>query len=234
MKKLAIFVEGGTEAAFFEKFLHQMISAKKLRIEYFRASGGSKGPRRIRMVKATAPDKNQTFYVQIVDSGTDNRVGSDVRDNYNSLVRAGFDSIIGVRDVFPSVSMKDISVLRRNLRYSLPTKPIVVVFILAVMEVEAWFLSEYTHFPKIHPDLSIDRIKTALGFDPSSDDMQLRNCPHQDLHNVYSLEGLSYLKKARQIERTTDVLDYGRIYFDLPFKFPDLKLLVVSLDAFFS
>lgn len=233
MKKLAIFVEGKTEVAFFDKLLRQLISAKKLRIDHLQAYGGRKTPRRLTVVQASAHRPEQTFYIQIVDVGTDNRVASDIRDNYGGLVSSGFEAIIGVRDVYP-ISRTNLTTLRRGLNYRLRTKPTAVVFVLGVMETEAWFLAEHTHFSKIHPNLTISRIRASFNFDPSSDDMQLRDCPHEDLHSIYALEGLAYRKNRSQIQRTVSVLDYERIYLDLVTMFPDIQTLIGSLDAFFS
>ena len=64
-----MFVEGATEVAFFDQLLRQLLSARKMRIDYLQASGGSKTPRRLTVVRATAHSPEQTYYIQIVDSG---------------------------------------------------------------------------------------------------------------------------------------------------------------------
>lgn len=233
MKKLAIFVEGATEVAFLKRLLCELMDARKLRIESFKATGGNRTPRTITRVQASAQSPAQTFYVQVVDAGTDNRVASDIRENYDGLVRSGFETIIGIRDVYP-VPRADLSNLRRGLTFKLRTKPIEVIFVLGVMETEAWFLAEHTHYQRIHPNLGIDRIRRAVLFDPSVDDMQLRNLPHDDLHNIYALEGLAYKKSRIQVQRTVQALDYSSIYLGHAARFPDIRTLVASLDSFFS
>jgi hypothetical protein len=62
------------------------------------------------------------------------------------------------------------------------------------MEIEAWFLAEFSHFPRLDSDLTLETIRSNFGFDPSVDDMQLRNHPSQDIHRIYSLVGLEYKK----------------------------------------
>ena len=171
MKKLAIFVEGLTERLFAEALLRQVVDAKKLNIEVYQATGGRTTPRRLTLISKTAASAEQIYYIQIVESCNDSRVGSDVRDRYSDLVRAGFQSIIAIRDVYPECVHADIPTLRRALAYRLPTKPILVTFILGVMEVESWFLAEHTHYPKIHANLTVPRIMTTFGFDPSTDDI---------------------------------------------------------------
>jgi hypothetical protein len=234
VKKLAIFVEGLTELVFVDKLLRELITDKKLCIEHFHGYGGKKSARRLITLQATASTPNHIYYVQIIVSAADNRVASDIKDNYEGLVRSGFDAIIGIRDVYPDFASADVEKLRAGLRYGLRTKPIMVVLVLGIMEIEAWFLAEHTHFPKVHSGLTIDRIWSSLHFNPSTEDMQLRNCPHGDLHNIYTIEGLAYRKEKHQIQRTVSVLDYGRIYIELLNKFPDLKKLMASLDNFFD
>ncbi len=235
MKKLAIFVEGKTERVFVEKLIRLMIDVKKLNIAVFQAMGGSPClPRRIVLIYKTPDDVVQEFYVQIVESCNDERVASDVRDSYDGLMRAGFSAVVGIRDVYPRATLDKLPELRRALRYRIKTKPVDPVLVLGVMEVEAWFLSEYHHFPHIHPQIDCPRISATFHFDPSTDDMQLRLCPADDLHAIYQLEGLAYRKTSNHIQRTVDVLDYGYIYYDMVERFEDLKTLVDTLGQFFT
>jgi hypothetical protein len=234
MKKLAMFVEGRTERVFVERLIRLMVDLKRLRIAVFRASGGNKTPRRIKLVHQTPPGPEQEYYIQIVESQNDERVGSDVRENYEGLVRASFSMIIAIRDVYPRHTFAQVPALRSAVRYRVKTKPIDPTFVLSVMEIEAWFLAEHSHFSKLHAGLTLERIKATFGFDPSADDMQTRPCPHQDLHQIYQLEGLRYEKSARHLERTVRHLDYTRVYLELVQCYPDLKTLVNALDSFFT
>ena len=68
MKKLALFVEGLTERIFVEKLIRKMIDRKRLRIRVFRASGGQKSPRRIKLIYQMPPGPDQQFHIQIVES----------------------------------------------------------------------------------------------------------------------------------------------------------------------
>src|SRR5438105_1002908 len=102
MKKLAIFVEGKTERIFVEKLLKAMIDERRLSITLLECSGGgSAGVRTITMRYQTTRDPAQEFHIQIVQSGSDERVASDIADSYAGLMREGFTTIIGMRDVYP-------------------------------------------------------------------------------------------------------------------------------------
>lgn len=233
MKKMAIFVEGLTELKFIDRLLREVITGRHLQIAHARASGGARGSKRVMSISAMSEaHEEKKYFFLIVDSGSDNRVGSDIRENYDSMSAQGYASIIGVRDVRPDFSFSDLPKLRGRLCYRLKTKPIQVLFVLGVMEIEAWFLAEHSHFSRIHPEITPLRIKEELGFDPITDDMQLRACPAKDLSDSYALEGFVYKKKFSSIQRTIDALDYAAIYCDHPNKFPDIDSFMRALEAF--
>ncbi|BBC25056.1 hypothetical protein [Pseudanabaena sp. ABRG5-3] len=235
MKKMAIFVEGETELRFIDRLIREIANEKSLQIVLVKASGGgTRITRTYNVVYDSGGGSDKEFYIRIVNSGTDNRVGSDIRDNYAALMNSGFEMVIGVRDVYPDFSLSDLPKLRNGLRYRLRTKPVSVDFVLGVMEIEAWFLAEHTHFSRIHPRLSASRIAALYGFDPSIDDMQLRANPAFDLHNAYSLEGLAYKKTGSQIQRTVEALDYAEMYLEHKAKFPDFAVFMRVIDQFFS
>ncbi|MEE3719384.1 hypothetical protein V2H45_21820 [Tumidithrix elongata RA019] len=234
MKKMAIFVEGETELRFIDKIIREIANERNLQIVLVRASGGARSLREYEDIADSGSGADKNFYIRIINSGTDNRVGSDIRENYETLINAGFSVIIGVRDVYPDSSLADLPKLRTGLRYRLQTKPVSVDFILGVMEIEAWFLAEHTHFTRIHPRLSAPRIAAVHGFDPSVDDMQLRPHPADDLHNAYSLEGLAYRKTASHIQRTVEALGYAEMYLEHKAKFPDFAVFIQVIDKFFS
>lgn len=234
MKKLAVFVEGQTEQLFIERLLEQVAGKSNITIEKRQALGGQSGKRRLKLVEASAPNSDHRYFAQIVDCGSDNRVKSDIRDRYEGLVAQGFETIVGVRDVFPDATYTDIPLLRSGLRLYIKTSPVEVKFVLGVMEIETWFIAEHTHLQKLHSSLTPSLIKSRLGFDPSTDDIQLRPHPAMDLDNIYRLAGLKYAKDKNTVQRTVSVLDYDRIYLELPSKLPDLKTLVDTINNFLT
>lgn len=74
------------------------------------------------------------------------------------MAAKGYGGIIGIRDVYPAVLRADIQKLREGLKYRVKTNPIEVLFVLAVMEVEAWFLSEHSHFGRLDASGILDPI----------------------------------------------------------------------------
>lgn len=234
MKKLAVFVEGQTEQIFIEKLLVEAAGKKNIAIEKRQALGGQSAKRKLKLIEASKPDSGHKYFAQIIDCGSDNRVKSDIRDRYDGLVAQGFETIVGVRDVYPDITHADIPSLRSGLRLHLKTKPVEVKFVLGVMEIETWFIAEHTHLQKLHSSLTPGLIKSRLGFDPSTDDIQLRPHPAEDLNNIYQIAGLRYAKDKNTVQRTLSVLDFDRIYFELPSALPDLKTLVDTINNFLT
>ncbi len=110
--------------------------------------------------------------------------------------------------------------------------PIEILF--AVMETEAWFLAESSHFPRIHPSLSNMRILSEFGFNPETDNMELRDHPASDLHAIYSIVGLAYKKHRNQVERTVEALDYENLYTNVQMRINSLRRMIEKLDTFFT
>jgi hypothetical protein len=137
-----------------------------------------------------------------------------------------------VRDVRPDFAHADIPDLERGLPKYIKTSLIPVEFILAIMEIEAWFLAETTHFPKLDPAITVAAIKAAYGFDPENDDMEQRLAPADDLNNCYAIAGKTYQKHLAQ--DTVDALDYADIYLRLWRKFRYMERLIGSIVSFLT
>jgi hypothetical protein len=155
-----------------------------------------------------------------------------MNQEYAKLAASGYSRIICIRDVYPKFTHADIPALRKALPMYIKTRPIAVDFILSIMEIEAWFLAEHTHLPKIHPSITVPNIVEILKFNPETDDMQLRPTPANDMVACYALGGATYLKG--QALAAMEALDYASIYLELGEKFPDLKKLCEILEGFLA
>jgi hypothetical protein len=230
MNKMAIFVEGYTEVVFVDQLIAEIANENAVRIEWRLISGGATCPRTSRQIKAAQPNTGQEHFVVIFDCGGDDAVKTRMIKEYPHLVEAGYTKIICIRDVYPKFTHAEIPLLKAFLPKQVKTKPIVVDFILSIMEIESWFLAEHTHFPKIDPAITLEAIASRLGFNPVLDDMQQRPTPADDLHNCYLLGSKSYEKK--NAKDTVEALDYVHIYAALVDKFPDLKRLCDIIETF--
>ena len=231
MRKLAIFVEGLTELGFIERLISEIAGTHNIVFEKKRIVGGATAPRQVISLEAARTSGTQKFYVLLYDCGGDHQVKPRIVEQHQSLSKSGFCSIIGLRDVRPNTSREDIPLLERNLKYGIKTSLIPVEIFLAVMEIEAWFLAESSHFEKIDPGISLARIEIALGFNPASGDMALRDEPTLDLDGVYLLGGKRYQKPGLA---TIQALDYSRMYLELADKIVHFGNLVKSIDGFLT
>jgi hypothetical protein len=109
--------------------------------------------------------------------------------------------------------------------------------VVAVHEIEAWFLSECNHFSCIDTGLTKSLLESAtsdLGFNPYTQDMTLRFQPSQDLKTIYQLVGKTYSKKKEHIEGTVECLDYANLYLNLTTRIEKLNELIAKIDDFLS
>lgn len=234
MNKLAIFVEGQTEQLFVQRLVQEVAGRRNVATETRKASGGGRSglPRRYTQLELSdARDKQ--FFVLIVDSATDDRVASDIRDQYESLVRTGYSRVLGLRDVYPQ-SHNEIPLIQRALGRVLPRGSIPVDIVLAIMEIEAWFLAEYTHFERFDSRLTLEKVNEVFGDDVRTLDVENIAHPSDTLNTVYQLVGRVYRKKKDQVSDTVDALDYVHLYVELPIRVSALKCLCDHLDLFLS
>jgi hypothetical protein len=231
MNRLAVFVEGYTELILADKLITEIAGGKRVRLERRRIRGGATRRRTMRLLDAIEPDTGQEYYLLLVDCGGDDSVKTRIREEYDNLARAGYRTVIGIRDVRP-IDRADIPKLEHSLPLNVKTAPIRVFFILSIMEIEAWFMAEHTHFVAIDARLTPVFIQANMGFDPSIDDMELRDRPADDLNSIYGLVGQTYAKH-RSVQ-TVNAMDFARVYLELPPRYPYLQLLVTNIDQFLS
>ena len=232
MNRLAVFVEGYTEVMFVERLIEEIAGNHRVLIEQRVIRGGGATRRTMGLVKAAKSPTGQKYFVLIVDCGGDEQVKTRMLEEHQNLTAKGYLGIIGIRDVRPKFTHADIPKLEANLPKYVKTSLIPVQFILSIMEIEAWFLAETTHYQKIDPSITVEAIKARLGFDPETDDMEQRVAPADDLKNCYAIGGKTYLK--HQAKNTVGALDYTLIYMEHCNKFRYLKRLITSIDTFLN
>jgi hypothetical protein len=230
MKKLAVFVEGYTEVVFVEKLIEEIAGEAHVLIEHREIRGGTSRRRTFAQVRASKPNTGQKYFVMIVDCGGDHLVKTRILEEHDNLTKAGYAKVIGLRDVRPSFTRADIPRLEVGLRTYIKTSLIPVEIFLAILEIEAWFLAEATHFPKIDPAITVAAIRATLGFDPENDDMEQRLTPADDMNDCYAIGGKAYVKANAQA--TVDALEYSEIYILHVDKFLYLKKLCQSIESF--
>lgn len=223
MKKVAIFVEGMTEQKFVVMFLSEWFHSFGIQVQLAKQLRG-------KVVLRTLPLSSKTVeaYVVVVDCANDEQVMTQIRDQYQTLLNSGYTAIIGLRDVYPKTHA-EIGLLRSGLESSLPKGPLMAQIHLAEMEVEAWFLAETTHFPRISPKLTVKRI--AQGGIDLSVPCESWPQPANTLHQIYKLEGFAYKKTAKNVDRTIAALSRTEIAINVIPAVPSLSGFVDALGA---
>jgi hypothetical protein len=229
MRKIAIFVEGQTELLFLDRLIVELATESGLAVEHAEALGGATRARQLKFIKKQALRPHHKYYILIVNCAGDGNVKSDIIERYEGLRRAGYSAVFGLRDVYGMFRYEDVPKLRALLRVGIPDGELPVHLFLAIMEIEAWLLGEYTHFARVSPELTLDRIRKHLRFDPSRDDLEQRWHPAEDLDRIYKLVGTRYTKQRSNVERTLDLVDFRFFISNVSRRFSDAGRLISLL-----
>lgn len=173
------------------------------------------------------------YSVLLYDCQNDDRVRSEVLDQRESLTRAGYSLILGLRDLYPA-PLSDLNMVAMRIRTRVPTIGVRTYILLAVAEIEAWFIQDETHFARIDSALNVDTFSAKFGFNPRTQSAETVAHPSKLLHQIYSSVGKAYRKTRIHVERTVQVLDYAALCFTQVQKLPHLRILIAYLDGFFA
>jgi hypothetical protein len=239
MKKIAFFVEGQTEQLFINRLLKEVAGYRNISITLKEIKGGGRRRPTKQEFLVSQPFQNPEIPIYealIYDCHNDDRVKSEILDNIDSMALQGYTQIVGIRDLFPN-TLIDLPRMEKGVNYIPPSNrslPVPFDIIIAVHEIEAWFLAEYTHFEKISRRLTEHHIASSLGFDPFTDDMTLRYHPAKDLNDIYRLAAKNYQKKYWQVKRTVNKLDYSFLYLSTRNSVVKLNELLTIIDNFLT
>jgi len=229
MKKIALFVEGQTEQIFVEKLIREIIGKYGFSIESYKFYGGKNITRNPFWLTTQNANGNLEYYFVIYDCGGDGNVQSDIRERIDSLREESFSLIIGIRDVFPET---DIEKLKQYLYFGIPIATgISLRIVLAVNEIEAWFLAEETHYSRISKKLSLEIANEIAGIDVSKDDTKIIPHPSDTLKQIYIRGGTTYDKSKDKVQRTVEAFDYENLYINVRQRSDSLNELLTCLDG---
>jgi hypothetical protein len=231
-KKIACFVEGQTEQIFVERLFQEIAGYKKISIETCKFQGG-KANRIIQLLKLSTI-KNAPFFVLLYDCGNDAHVVSDIRKQHQSLIKNGYEKILGLRDLYPIPlgTKEKIETGIRGFLKPLQKIGVPISVILAVMEVEAWFLAEWNYLAKLDNRLTCDFILQKCGLDLRIIDTEQRARPSQDLDEIYRLVSRNYDKSEKTSQEIINNLDYEILYLHLVNSVKQLKRFIDEIDSF--
>ncbi len=214
MIKIALFTEGQTELILARNLLFRVIDNSKLSFECIKLHGGREIPTRF---SYAAPNPQVHFLV--INAECDNKVLSAIREREEGLFQVGYEKIIGLRDMYSeiydqksprtineSVSNEFIENTKKIIDYM--SKPDRIIFIFAIMEIEAWFLAMYNLFKKIDAILSVEYIEEKIGINFKNIDPQKEFYkPSNEVNKIFQLIGRNYRKSESDTEMLCSQLE---------------------------
>lgn len=231
VKKLAIFVEGQTEQLFLQTLMEEIAGKKKIDVQP--VVYGTAALAKLDLTKKRIFRENLKYFVLLMNCQNDEKVRSVIIEQRPSLTKAGYSLILGLRDLYPK-TLAELEIVKRNMAYQLPTSGVPTHILLAVAEVEAWFLQDYTHYAKIDSALDHTKFKSLFGFDPMLDSAETVPWPSDLLHRIYQSVGKAYKKSRAHVQRTVGVLDYAEMYVTFSTRLPHMRELIRHIDRFLA
>lgn len=225
-RKIAIFVEGDTELVFVRNFLNTWYNydANSLGVECYKLHSNQPNP-----VPYTIGSRESENFYQLIIVGNDNIV-SKVLSRAEVLGKAGFSSIIGLRDMYCDTYHKHSfqgrtvsSALNDQFKQmaqttidnsQLPNKSDIHIH-FAIMEVESWLLGMERLLAYIDSRLDMVAVKEQIGLDMLEDPEETIYHPAYKLEQLFALAGKQYGKHTDVAEHLLSQLvkaDYEQLY----------------------
>lgn len=226
MTALAVFVEGQTELIFVEQLLFKMMGYQHLRVVLEFQHGDNFHQLGVR----GAPEEDARHTVLLSNCASDGKVLPAIEERALLLRNAQYDRVLGLRDIHPepSAELEEIYELTNE---RLAALPLPCEMIIAVREVEAWFIADHAHFPKVDATLTAAFILERLGIDVETQDVEAIPHPTGQLQDIYGLIARRYDKTIHDVNSLVNVLNYDYLYLEAPQKVSSLKKFVDALDG---
>ncbi|MEL4898493.1 DUF4276 family protein, partial [Crocosphaera sp. Alani8] len=225
-KKIAIFVEGQTEQIFVAKLLQEMAGRKNISIQIYKLQGKKKPSKHKPQLLEDRKIENSPFFALLYDCTGDSQVLSDINYQHKSLTQKNYTKIIGVRDLYPKSledKQKTEQADKRTIKFFRETE-IPIAMILAIMEVEAWFLAEYNFLSKIDKRLTSEFILQNYGLDLRKIDIETIPHPYDDLQKIYQLIDRNYDKKKEEVTEIVESINYQVLLSEVVKKVKQLEI----------
>lgn len=229
MIKISVFVEGSGEAIFLFEMAKHVLADKNAKIVTWFENGGRRFERVPMGEKKVVLGNGKRFYLQIVNSASEDRVVSDAIEKAPGLAAADFAKIVVVWDVYPSFKRADIPKLRDGVSSSLSVCPIPTFVILEIMEFEAWLLSMADFYHRVDERLSQEAITEELGFFPSAENCQDIDRAADTLRAIMALVDIADIKSMKVVTEIVGAFDLDVLVAERSPQIDDLNNLIVSI-----
>ncbi len=206
--KVAIYVEGITEAAFVYRLIGEQYQWDW---SAFRMECLHLDPAKAASDLHDYGDENSKDYFLIYDSGSDSAVSSDIRDRFENHRDNGFDKVVGLRDVYSErfidlygrqMNRNHIDSFIYDMQDTLAQYDSTGFIRLrfAIMETESWLLAMSDVFSRIDHRIDaqwlIDRVQIDVNDNPESAYFH----PFSHLVDIYTSVSRTYSKHWDEIK----------------------------------
>jgi hypothetical protein len=214
LQKIAIFVEGQGELIFTRNLLYHLNDPARFSFECFKLYARSQ-----QEVPYEYKNPNAEVHFKIINVGNDERVLDVIAENEEKLMKEGFNKIIGLRDMYSKAYRKrSKNIIDDGVTQQFIEAVTTVIagmnhsdkinFHFAIMELEAWWLSMYHLFEKIHDQLTVSFIENNLGYNLSHIVPEKTFFhPSLEIDKIFQLVEYKYKKHFDEVESITSKID---------------------------
>lgn len=213
MRKSLIVVEGQTEQIFVQTFIEKLVALQAYHIERLQLHGGQE----IKLSPRGTDVESCTHLIRILDAANDEKVNSYILDNLDNIKSKGFELVCGLRDSYTGNKNKskiNVEALSESFKTISSKVGINIDIVVAVEEIEAWFLAVPDFFAKYDESLTIQRINQIIGYDISTADIENIEHPSATINKVLETVGRSYKKRLGDCYKIASHLDYDTLYLE--------------------
>jgi len=208
--KVGIFVEGQTERIFVVKYLAEYLGGEqnfsRTEIQHL----GSRGTK----ILTTRNYPESNYYVLIFDCSGDGNVIPALRDRAQNMInQEKYRYLIAIQDLYDRPRSRKREVVRSfNDLFSHTTYFNNLKFILAIMEIESWFIADFDLFQRINPIATPEYIRNQLNIDLINTNPERYRHPSEVINRIYQLFGQIYRKREKQSYFIVNRIDYDFLY----------------------
>ena len=230
MIKIAFFVEGQTERIFIEKLLSEYLTYSKYAIESVKLLG----EKSVKITTKSNFSPKIKYNILIYDVGGDEKAVSALLERAEKMINQfKYYRLFALRDLHPKKRENKKKIINL-VNYEFNKKPFRnhLRFILAIMEIESWFLADYNLFYRTNNILRPNYIKNKLHIDLIKDDPELYESPAVKVGKILSLVGIKYKKREKQSYNICYNIDYAFLCFgeEIENKISSFKYLIKCIN----
>lgn len=229
MKKIGIFVEGQSERIFVLKFLIEYLGGEH---NFSRREIKWQNKNRIELITSRDYPLAKIYFLIFDCAGDGNVLPALYERSENMIINENFSFIIALQDLYDKPLDKKELIIdyfkKRIEDFSYKAK---LKFVLAVMELEAWFLTDPDVFSKISSKLTPKYLQDLIKINLFEINPETLPHPSATINKIYNSLNRSYSKSEDEAYEIIHKLDFDIICSDETLiKVKSLKYFIDKID----